>query len=728
MKMIGLALAAASISLISCVRDLDAPSAGGGEKALVKLSISTPKPAAPKATRAVDNENSIEDVWILVFGLNGGAYSFEYAEQAQNLQSGEGYATFSALLKMSDENLKLMILANASAAISDNLPATGMSEDQIRASITARFGSGGLTTALPMWGEALLPGGIDSNGASISATMLRSVARADIVKNLDADSGSFELESAYLFRTNDRIQVAPGAGAMAAAGLAVESPSVPQASVFNGDPVVYTVVADEGAGVESIRKMYLPEAMSDTGNTLTGVTSLVIGGYFNGETTPSYYRVDFNPGVAGHPFGQILRNHRYTFNIIKVWGRGWATPEDAAQNQSTNVNVVIENWNDFTTDMVFDWEHYFGVSSRRVTLNPQTGSSGRIEVETDVVGYTIEWADANGNGLGNAAGLGGTIENDYFRAETSADGKNMIFTALQSNEGGPSPRTGYVLVRANRFTILVTIVQNVTGSSMRPIKLLSTRSLYGFLGTSLGGIADAEARAQGLRGLLTNTSNFGPAGVVETDGYTLFEVSESLVNNINDLYLSTFDIVYISLISSTSVVNAATAAKIGNWLSASENRFLIMINDLEDRNKNILDVLGITGRRWWAIGSTPYQINSSPEAAYFTSGGPFTQAQGVSIPSSFTFRKYDIYHSEIGIAENPGFIPILTGVGGGMVLGLNPDMRVLFVGDVDLFNSGTGQGGDSNNHLTNTTGVINNNASLLLANVWAYIAETVLGE
>lgn len=723
-KIFVIALVVLAAAFTSCISELDPEiKKGDATEALVKLSITTPSNSSPKqATRAVDGENSVGSVNVLVFTNSGGTYRFAYMVEAHNIVSGNSSSSFSAILRTSPESLKLVLVANAGGAFLANTPSFGQTESEIRTMLITDFGAK-VTADLPMWGEIELPGGLTADGASLGTTMLRAMARVDVVKNLMEDSYDFDLESIHVFRANNKIQVIPDA--LVDGRLQVSSPSVPASSTLTAPQLVYNNVADEGNGMESVRMIYIPEAESNTANMTLGVTSVIIGGYFNGENTLTYYRADFDSEIDGHPYGQILRNHRYIFNLVRVWGRGWSTPEEAAENKSTNINVTIESWTDFVTDMVFDGENHFGVSSRKVVLRPFMGSLRYIDVSTDIPSYTIEWADQNGNGLGNAVGFGSEIRNSYFSALLSADGTRITITALQSNENGSSIIADYILVRANRFEILLTINQSYTTEELRPVKVFSLRNNLGYLGTSLGD--EAEHRARGLKGLLSNKSNFGPTGTVETSGFLFSDVTTQIqIDNISDLFLTTHDVVYIPLILSQSVLNATIAQRMVNWLDGSDNRFLIVVNDLQDNNKNILDALGIGGRAWWIVGAGfGYTLNSTAATSYFTTDGPFSIVYG-TVPSSFTFRKYDVYHSEISISANPGFTPILIGPGGGMVLGMDLNRRILFVGDIDLFSALEGSGATSDNHLTNTTGVINNNASLLLANVWAYIAETVL--
>lgn len=91
-------------------------------------------------------------------------------------------------------------------------------------------------------------------------------------------------------------------------------------------------------------------------------------------------------------------------------------------------------------------------------------------------------------------------------------------------------------------------------------------------------------------------------------------------------------------------------------------------------------------------------------------------------------RNYDIYHGEIQVntSASEGITPILMGPGGGIVLGIDYSRRIVYWGDTDMSSNLSGTGATSENHINNTAGTINNDASKLIANVFAWITETVL--
>ena len=95
--------------------------------------------------------------------------------------------------------------------------------------------------------------------------------------------------------------------------------------------------------------------------------------------------------------------------------------------------------------------------------------------------------------------------------------------------------------------------------------------------------------------------------------------------------------------------------------------------------------------------------------------------------SDFSLRNYDAYHGEIQLntEASKGITSILMGPAGGIVLGIDYSRRIVYWGDTDIGSSASSSTSTTDNRINNNSGTINN-ASKLIANVFAWIAETVL--
>lgn len=699
-------------SMISNDAELD-----NGKDIVVNLTVKAPASALHIGTRGVqrqaDNESLINEIQVLVF--EEGKYKYRVA--GASVTANTDNTTFVAKLEPSPLASKLLILANSTEAVTANEPSAGDTEEVVKKKINRECDN--LTTLFPMHGEYNLPQGISTitvhNITEIKMT--RAVARIDVRAT---EVTNFKLTGVKAYRASNLLQVISNE----TGSSEILVPSVPSGSIRNVDSPMYTVT-DEDMGVFSAQ-LYLPETDSPAeSEQTTGATCIVIEGYYNQSSKPTYYRIDFDTDNNGTALGQIVRNHKYIFNIKSVLSPGWDTPDKAANNRSTHLQVEVKAWDDSTTDMYFDGEHYFGVSTRTVTLSHKANSINTMDVTTDLPDYTLQWADEQGTPQGTAAQ---SLTNEFFKADKLQNGTRLQVTALQSNPDMEMPRTQNLIITTNRWSILVKIEQRYDQAANRAINLLTFNSGLGNLGTNNIALSTPDARSNGLRGLLDNKSNFGPNGAVVCGGYNL--VSTNVSNNkLTDALFAPFDVIYVHYMANT-VFGNQDSQKVHSWLKAKKNRVLIISYDANDVNKYILEEImdGYNGLNQPRTNTGSYSLAAStPENAYFTTTGPFTTGKYTPITDGFTFRNYDSYHGEIitTSAVAKGITPILSGPEGGIVLGVDYTRRIVYFGDVDLGNA-TGATSSSDNCINNTTGNVKNNASRLMANVFAWIAETVL--
>ena len=700
---------------ISCTDNAELPvkpdKNEGTENVLIELAVTVPAVTYTRTrgiVRTIDHETLINEIQILVFEEG----KYKYRVPGLSINNTASTITFTALLKSGDIPMKLLILANATDVVVADEPVVGDSEEMIKKKMNRKFDY--LTSVFPMSGEYELPEGLKPTGTGtiLGLKMLRSIARVDVTAT---EVANFRMTGVKAYRANNYLQVIPDETGVSK----VTFPSVPEGSDRNLDSV-----SSENWNNFSAR-LYLSETWSpEPEDQVDKATCIVVEGYYADSNTPSYYRMDFDPDNNHNAFGQVLRNHKYIFNIKKVSAPGWSTPDDAAHNRSSNIVAEVQAWDDDTMDMYFDGEHHFGISTREVVLKHKTGSEGIISVSTDLLDYTLQWADDAGVLQGTGAQ---SLSNDYFTVTKEDNGSRLVITALQNNLADGSNRIQHFVITAQRWTIYVSIQQKYDIAAYKTINLMSFTSGLGYLGTNILGSSSAEARATGLRGILTNQTNFGPDGVVECGGYNLVGVGVN-ANNLTDALFSLFDVVYINYVP-TSQFGSQDAHKLHNWLKTKKNRVLIASYDASDVSQNLLaEILaGKSGIKYFTSNGGPYPLAASTIGNhYFTTDGPFTK--NAPVTSNFALRNYDIYHGEIQVntSASEGITPILMGPGGGIVLGIDYSKRIVYWGDTDMSSNLSGTGATSENHINNTAGTINNDASKLIANVFAWITETVL--
>lgn len=715
MRKIGILVLVIWMGLISCTDKMEEQDdySNGRDEVFVRLVVSRPDSKVYTGGETINEvETTIKEIQLLVF--EEGVY--KYRVPGISITNFGTTTSFSARLLASDKMLDLYIVANATASVLANEPVINESEPEVRAKLQVIFSGSGSFSFLPMFGRYNLASGLQANQQQeiTGISMLRAVARIDV---LVANVPGFELTSVQAYRANERIQLISNQKVST-----VTEPSIPVNSQTNVNTTAISV-----SGNQAVAELYLPESAAvEEAAQVTGATCIVVGGKYGGSEEVTYYRIDFNPDQTRGNFGQILRNHCYIFTIRSIAGPGWTSADEAANNRSAQINLEITAWDESTTDMHFDTEHYFGLSTREVILGSKQNALTTVLVNTDIPDYMLQWSDGAGNVSGTTSA---ELANTYFKVRKVESGDSLVVTALQDNGVNNSERIAYFVISASRWRILMTIRQSVADISVKAISLLSFRNSLGYLGMNyLLPVVTPDSRGAGTAGILGNLNNFGPSGTVVCAGFNLF-VSNMTTNAISDASLAAADIVYFNYVSN-SALNRQDISAVQRWLKASKNRVLIVSMDGSDVNVPLLtDLLGSTNNIHWFTSNTgPFPLVGKSAANFFTDTGPFTVSPYTPVASGFSFQNYDAYHGEIGAGSAAGITPILNGPGGGIVLGIDMSRRIIYMGDIDLNTAYNGTGSSSTNHINNTIGTINNDATKLIANVFAWAVGVVIGE
>lgn len=310
-------------------------------------------------------------------------------------------------------------------------PATlsaGMTKAQVFASVSLKkaFTAKWPTDAnarIPMWGESntqRITEGVtfgdckDGSSTNNKIHLVRSLARVDVGLNFAADFTSetatpngqtpFKLQSVRVYRMANSF-IIPGTQSNtfhmdgnAKKPLTVLPDGVQMAADAN--PLVFDQVSDPEKA--TVREIYIPERLKGTDRT--DRPCLVIGGIYGSDTKPTYYRLDFikKPTTAS-PKDQaealdILRNHRYRFNITKVTGPGSDTPEEALITEPVNIAFDVVVWNDGEIGEIrYDGQYYLAVNKDKFEFGKNEGDDA-FTVRTNWEGG-YKFVDANGDPL-----------------------------------------------------------------------------------------------------------------------------------------------------------------------------------------------------------------------------------------------------------------------------------------------------------------------------------------
>ena len=725
----GALLLSVGLFFIGCSKetDLTPPVVGpGGEGASVMLTVSTPQPTLPSAfsSRAqTDAESLISDVNVLVF-RTGDENVFLYRVPGREIIStGNQQTKFKITLDATSEPLKLLVVSNAKDAFDSLTWTPGTSEGQVRETLEARFTPEGMQGPLPMYGEVSLPDGVSASQTyHFPVTLLRAIARVDVVKELESGSPEFILEEIYAFRTNDRIQLIPDAAHMPS-GLKVDAPSLPDGTISLGDPVVRTVSGD----TESIVQLYIPESAEAVTNTekIKSATTLVIGGRFGGAGNPvTYYRADFNSGLPGHPFGQVLRNHRYIFKIKNVSREGWGSPGEAAENLSSSIVVDVQPWEDFSSEMYLG-DDRFGISAREISLRYVRNRERSLSVESTYT-YSIQWVE-NGTPAGNAVSdYNVAVSNDDFDAwiipapEGGEHVTRLVFRTRKDNHLGEIvSRT--LRITAGPWKVDVTVKQD--NSALYADRYLNVLTVEGVGDLGVDMVASG---ASGLAMRKVLDAQFAPQGTIRiggssftripnTAGYVGTSASENLA--VLKRIFGSQDVIYFP---HGVTISSEVADLLLEWVGALPNRVLIVGTDSDSSNKQLRLKGKIAADGGWtftglATVSSGYlrAPDSSGTEEFFD--GPFGRVAELA-----SFKRAD---DIAGYMKTPSttVVPLITadkqGYMGYMFFGVNRTNRIVYHGDAQLFLSG---------QMSNNSGTVNSDLDKLMANTWAWIVEQVI--
>ncbi|MDR1414181.1 MAG: hypothetical protein LBI96_00040, partial [Odoribacteraceae bacterium] len=377
--------------------DEGAPVVGDGER-LVTLSLTTPS-ASPTRALSSTQEDAVHTVDVLLFK---GEDFFYRAIGGQPNASNE----FTVKLPSNAAAYKAVVLANARSMLSaipvaqEQTP--GTTRTNLLASITQQltlpvtgWTNSLATNGIPMWGyenDLVVNEGSSNPAATIALT--RMVAKIDItVDNLVTN---FKLANARLYNYSQKGSIAPAVSTSSSTGYEATqwngakaiAPHLPAGAKVAGGYIDYSISSAPGS-LGFTNEIYTYEAQAGTANTVTN-TCLVIGGYYEGSASPTYYRVEF-VGTDGTTFFHLLRNHKYSVTIKEVNDHGYPSANDAYINKPVNIVVQIVPWNDGGLNYItFDGQHYLAVDKSEIIFYAAGGSKSMEAITDFPAGWTIE--------------------------------------------------------------------------------------------------------------------------------------------------------------------------------------------------------------------------------------------------------------------------------------------------------------------------------------------------
>lgn len=495
-KILKLSLVAAfSIALSSCVKE----SMYGGidtstnKETQVILQLKTPSEFSGAKSRSLsyEDENTIEEIDVLVFDKNN---ILTVVKQGSNVQNTPNSASgsFSVTLMPSglSETSNLVVLANAHTIIGARNISTmvGESYSNVIAAIWDDIDGAmyPLSTpnsgqTIPMWGETgqlMIAAGM----AIQTVQLARSVARIDVGvgaptrdaltheykwngNDKNGNAIPFDLTEVYVIQPNKRYAVIP---------IATGKPTIPantQKFTVSESESEFKFTATSGS---IQRNIYVPE--SDIFIDLSGTPgdarhtermAIVVGGIYNNSGSTTYYRIDF---AKNRTLLNVLRNHLYQFNIMRVSGAGYADVETAYKSLSMNMTAEILEWDETDMgDIIFDGQYYFSIEKSEVIFSPMGKETHTLKIKTNVEGFEMwEQGDAGSETMQLKAGVTENYTNTnygfkYTLTHNSQDSYSLQVEATKHNVSNVvSNRLNKWKIKLNNLSAALTVKQEYT--------------------------------------------------------------------------------------------------------------------------------------------------------------------------------------------------------------------------------------------------------------------------
>ena len=367
----------------------------------VELEFALQVPALETSLRQLDanQEKQIKSIQVLVFntdGINDEAQeTFAYEAPVRNFETStaDGYTRIRCKLTSTAKPMRVVCIANANIntqGFANKTKGVILNEDVMKELFTEKWATDG-SKFIPMWGESdkqAVSRDTKFNDCTASNDkgvihLVRALARIDVGCSFDetepADDKAkgntdFKIKSVRVYRYAQSMYVTGTQALTFRMDGATRDPlpHTPEGMkpADDNNPLIFTAETEEDAK-GYVRNIYIPEISNHDNGQNKGKdarTCLVIGGSYKGGKE-TYYRVDFITRRDGAPKDEIkeqldvLRNHRYRFNITKVAGPGTDKPEEALKTEPVNLTCDVVVWDEGKVDkIVYDGQYYLSVS------------------------------------------------------------------------------------------------------------------------------------------------------------------------------------------------------------------------------------------------------------------------------------------------------------------------------------------------------------------------------
>lgn len=473
------------------------------------LRVNVPRTYATSAGGGATKETLIQGIDVLVFapgvGSDYGKYFLKSASEGTPVETGDKFQVTMPV----GENLSVHVFTNCHDSIVARgaYREIGMEMEALLARLTTATDNNDVATVcLPMHGF-LSSVSITKDAANsvLTVPVLRTVAAVQVTtkatvnadgtltpEEIKGPSGNviFRLREFYAYFCTENGRVAPAGDAYVAAGAddtdktrSVDKPSLPTKADVLPLEKKYSVISATDAGQLGSLYLYENKHYTDNGydqpgsivdNPDVATTRLVVGGIYGSDSKVTYYRVDI-ADASTSKLTDLLRNHKYTFNITDVAGSGYDNPDDAATGVPINITIKVIDWTDVNNNVDFDRENWFSAETKNIILPRDVNSVRSINVESDVA-FGANWTlnfDTDNNGIVTPVQIvegatAATIENERYKIELNRTAEvpntkaTLCVTAKKEYKEtpvSPASRDEVLVIKVKNLRIYINIIQ-----------------------------------------------------------------------------------------------------------------------------------------------------------------------------------------------------------------------------------------------------------------------------
>lgn len=446
------------------------------DEARIQFEVALPDVSTP-ATRGiqVENEAAVDNFYVLIFDKDDKFVDKKIITSGITTASGSGstakeiksFTTALPKSKSETDLYRVALLANVTGDLATAVNAIQKDDDRetVLAALTQTY-SGNPAKPFPMASIPTAAVKIVEGMAAQSFDMIRMVARIDVTLDTDVASDySVKRVLFYNYNTVGRVWTSTYSGTTV---TGVTLPGDPKTSAAGSKYAVDNLRTDNKAATNFNAMLYACEA---TVGAVEARPCIVIELEDKTGTSVGHYRADFLSSSGNPRYLNILRNHRYLFNITAVHGTGFTDPDVAYNSTPVGLEMSVIDWNEADMkEIVVSGNYWLTLSARDLTLDYTAQTNTSIKVQTNVQsGWEVEGIYANADGTGTVDWL--------TKAEKS--GGNLAVTVTKNTSFA---RTAYVGLTAGTLKFTLSVTQEIGLPEMPDISNAGTFRMNSYVG------------------------------------------------------------------------------------------------------------------------------------------------------------------------------------------------------------------------------------------------------